>query len=127
MKINPKQISAVIALTGDERYRHFVKVISDWQEVWGLYLDGWALASTDDGTAVFPMWPAKEYAALCAENEWMGYEPKAFSLDELLNDLLPRLKRDGVLPGIFFVLGGKGVTPTVDQLMHDIEVELQNY
>ncbi|VXC85437.1 conserved hypothetical protein [Pseudomonas sp. 8Z] len=127
MRINPKQLAAIIALTGEERYQYFVKVVSDWQEVWGLYMEGWALAGTDDGATVFPMWPAKEYAEACAENEWAGYEPKSFSLDELLNDLLPRLKSDGMLPGVFFVLSGKGVTPSVDQLALDIKVELQNY
>lgn len=127
MKVNPKQLAAVVALSGNERYRHFVKVVADWQEVWGLYQDGWALAAADDGTTVLPMWPAKEYAEICAENEWAGYQPKVFSLDDLLNELLPKLKRDGMLPGIFFVPGSKGVTPSVDQLIHDLEVELQNY
>jgi hypothetical protein len=127
MKVNAKQLSAVIALPGEARYKHFVKVIVDWQEVWGLYQNGWALAAADDGSTVFPLWPAKEYAQICAIEEWSGYGPKAFSLEDLLSELLPKLKSDGVLPGIFFVPGGKGVTPSVDQLSQDLEEELQNY
>lgn len=127
MKINSKQIESVIALAGPERYRHFVKVVADWEVVWGLYQDGWALASTDDGQAVFPLWPAKEYAQLCADKEWSGYEPKSFSLEDFMRELLPNLKDDGVLPGIFYTPSDKGVTPTVDQLLADLNEELKNY
>lgn len=36
MKISQKQIDAVIALEGAKRYKHFIKVIADTQQVWGL-------------------------------------------------------------------------------------------
>ena len=48
MKINQKQIDAVLKLSGAERYQHFVKKIADWEEVWGLYQDGWALLETEN-------------------------------------------------------------------------------
>lgn len=127
MKVNPKQIETIVALEGTERYRHFIKVVADWEEVWGLYQDGWALASTDDGKQVFPLWPAKEYALLCAEKEWDGYQPDSFSLEDLMGELLPNLKKDSVLPGIFFTPFDKGVTPSVDQLLDDLNGELENY
>ncbi|MBJ7553940.1 DUF2750 domain-containing protein [Marinomonas spartinae] len=127
MKINAKQIESVIALAGSERYKHFVKVVADWEEVWGLYQDGWALASTDDGQTVFPLWPAKEYAQLCSDKEWSGYEPESFSLEDFMGELLPNLKDDGVLPGIFYTPSDKGVTPAVDQLLADLNEELENY
>ncbi|MCB1880506.1 MAG: DUF2750 domain-containing protein [Gammaproteobacteria bacterium] len=127
MKINRKQIEAVTALPGQKRYEHFVKVVADWEEVWGLYQDGWALAATDDGQQVFLLWPAKEYAQLCASNEWTGYEPESFSLDDLMGELLPNLKNDGILPGVFYTPTDNGVTPTVDQLLSDLNEELENY
>lgn len=127
MKINQKQLEAVLALSGDKRFEHFVKVVADWEEVWGLYQDGWALAAADDGTTVFPLWPAKEYAQICAENEWNGYEPRSFSLADFMEALLPKLKSEGVLPGVFFTPSSKGVTPSVDELMSALKAELQNY
>ena len=127
MKINQKQIEAVTALPGQKRYEHFVKVVADWEEVWGLYQDGWALAATDDGQQVFPLWPAKEYAQQCADKEWAGYEPEPSSLDDFMGELLPSLKNDGVLPGIFYTPSDNGVTPTVDQLLADLNEELENY
>jgi hypothetical protein len=125
MKVNPKQMEAVLALSGIKRFEHFIKVIADWQEVWGLYQDGWALAAADDGTTVFPLWPAKEYAQVCAANEWTGYEPRSISLSDFTEMLLPKL--NGVLPGVFFTPTSKGVTPSVDDLKSALEAELQNY
>jgi len=127
MKVNPKQMEAVLTLPGIKRFEHFIKAVADWQEVWGLYQDGWALAAADDGTTVFPLWPAKEYAQVCATNEWVGYEPRSISLSDFTEALLPGLKHDGVLPGIFFTPTSKGVTPSVDELKSALEAELQNY
>ena len=36
MKVNPKQMEAVLALPAINRFEHFIKVIADWQEVWAL-------------------------------------------------------------------------------------------
>jgi Protein of unknown function (DUF2750) len=127
MKVNPKQMEAVLALPGVKRFEHFIKVIADWQEVWGLYQDGWALAATDDGTPVFPFGPAKEYAQVCAVNEWKGYEPRSIGLSDFREVLLPKLKLDGVLPGVSFTPTSKGVTPSVDELKLALETELLNY
>lgn len=127
MKVNPKQMEAVLALPGIKRFEHFIKVIADWQEVWGLYQDGWALAAADDGTTVFPLWPAKEYAQICAENEWKGYEPRSISLSDFTDVLLPKLKADGVVPGVFFTPSSKGITPSIDELKAALDAELQNY
>ena len=127
MKLNQKQINSVIALPGPKRYEHFVKVVCDWEEVWGLYSDGWALAITDDGQQVFPLWPAKEYAALCANKDWQGYSPESFSLEDFMSELLPNLKSDGVLPGVFYTSSDRGVTPPIDQLQADLNKELENY
>lgn len=127
MKVNQAQINAIFALPAQKRFEHFVKVVVAWQEAWGLFSDGWALAGADDGVGVFPLWPAKEYAQACAVNEWAGCQPRAISLDELLDDLLPRLKLDGLLPGIIFTPDGRGATPPVDELVEAIHTELQNY
>jgi len=126
--INAKQIKAITSLSGNKRYAHFIKVIADTAEVWGLYQDdGWALAATDEGIAVFPVWPAKEYAQLCVKAEWENYEPKLISLDEFMNELLQQLKCDAVLPGVFPTPSSQGVTLAVDELKAEIEHELLNY
>jgi len=125
--ISPKQLAAVIALPGLKRFEHFVKVVADREQVWGLYQEGWAAAGTEDEASVFPIWPAKEYAEACALGEWSGYEPKAIDLGEFLGVFLPNFEEDGILPGVFYVPSGGGVTPSVDDLRSALEAELSNY
>ena len=127
MKLRKEQIEAVLALDGPKRYEHFIKQVADKQVVWGLYQEGWALAQTSEGQQVFPLWPSEEYAALCARDNWEGYRPKSFSLDDLLDELLPRFVEDGTLPAIFFTPQKRGVTPSIEQLRADLEDELGKY
>ena len=127
MKISQKQIESVLALPGPDRYKHFIKVVVDWEEVWGLFKDGWALAADENSVSIFPVWPAKEYAGLCATGIWAEYEPRSFSLEEFKGELLPKLKRDNILPGIFYTPGNKGVTPEVDKVVEDLSKEMAKY
>lgn len=127
MKISEKQMEAILKLSGPERYKHFVKLIVDWEAVWGLYQNGWALAATSEEKTVFPVWPAEEYAALCAKDEWEEYEPSSIDLNDFIEELLPNLKNDGVLVGVFYTPNDKGITPDIDQIVNDINKELEKY
>jgi hypothetical protein len=120
MPIDAEQLKTVVRLPAPQRYAYFVERVTEAREVWGLYRDGWALAKKDDGTLVFAMWPDREFAQLCAEFEWEGYEPHAFGLAELLDELLPQLQEDGLVPGIFRTPGSKGVMPTPGLLRVDL-------
>lgn len=127
MKISQKQIDAILKLPGQKRYEHFIKVVADWEEAWGLYQGGWALAGTENGRRVFPLWPARVYAEVCSAQEWIGYEPRSIPLDELIDELLPNLEEDGILPAVFYTPKDFGVTPTIDQLSSDLKRELEKY
>lgn len=127
MNLNPKQIEAVLALAGPKRYEHFIKQVADREEVWGLYRDGWAMAGDDEGRKIFPLWPRSDYASLCVTGDWQGYEPSSFPLTDLMEELLPKLERDGVLPGIFYTPSDKGVIPSIPQLLADLREELKRY
>lgn len=126
-EIPAKQLEAVIKLPAPKRYDHFVKVVADWQEAWGLYSDGWALAETSNGERVFPLWPARAYAELCAVGDWDGYEPSPIPLEDLMNELLPNLKEDGVQAGVFFVPDVGSVTVEIDLVLEDLRNELRKY
>jgi hypothetical protein len=124
MTIDADQLKAVVRLPAPQRYEYFVKRVAQTGTVWGLFRNGWALATKDDGTLVFALWPDREFAGLCAEFEWEGYEPQAFTLAELLDELLPQLQQDGIVPGIFRTPGSKGVMPTPNLLRVDINDQL---
>ena len=127
MPLNDKQIQSVLSLSGPDRYRHFIKVVVDREEAWGLYDDGWALAETDDGQRVFPIWPAPEYATLCADKKWSGYEPASIPLTDLIDELVPKLKETGVRLSVLYSPDDKGVVPEFDAFLYHLNLEVEKY
>ena len=127
MPISQKQVEALLQLPPPQRYDHFIKRVVGWRKLWGLYRDGWAMSETADGQPVFPLWPEREYAALCASEDWVGYEPREIELDEFLAELLPLLAQQGVHPGVFFIPEEGSIDITSIQLQRDLEQELAKY
>lgn len=126
-RISEKEIQAVLRLDGPARFNHFVKGVVDSEVAWGLWKDGWALMKNDDGTQVFPLWPAREYAQLHRTGNWSEYEAREIPLADLLDELVSKLMQAGVLPGVFPTPQGKGVTPTPNELAASLRKELENY
>ena len=60
---------------------------------------------------------------MSSRSQWGGHQPRPIELAELTAALLPRLKGDGVLPGVFFTPTSRGVTPSVDELLAALEAE----
>src|SRR5215510_1212388 len=99
---NEKEIKAVLSLDAPKRYDYWIKKVADQDEVWSLLQDGgWALAGSDDGRQLVPVWPHLKYAALCANGAWAGYEPKAISLETWLNRWIPGMERDNRRVAVF--------------------------
>lgn len=120
-----KQVEETLKLSGPKRYDYFIREVAKNEELWGLFNEGWALAGTDDGKEVFPVWPEKVYAEMCIETGWDDNEAKPINLFEFMEDLLPELQEDGIMPCIFFLPSDKGVLPSVEQLLEDLRTELQ--
>jgi hypothetical protein len=126
MKIDTRQLQAVVVLPGPQRYEYFIKRVAETGVVWSLYRDGWALAKKDDGTLVFPLWPDSDFAQVCADYEWSGYQPQSFALAELVDELLPQLEQDGIVTGVFYTPGARDVMPTAGLLRADLDDALRS-
>ena len=122
-----KEVSAVLHLDGQARLEHFVKRVADSERAWGLWRYGWALMANEDGTEVFPLWPAPEYAEPHRAGSWVLYQVKEIPLGELLAELLPTLNDSGILPGVFPSSDGKCVTPSANSLAVMLRAELERY
>jgi hypothetical protein len=127
MALKEKEIQAVLELPSEQRYRYFIQRIVDTEIVWGLFDDGWALAEDSNGIGIFPLWPASEYAQLCAKDDWVNYKPESFSIEELVDTLLPKMKENNVLPGIFYTPDLKSIIPDIDLVISDIQNEQERY
>lgn len=128
MKISQKQVEAVTALPGPKRYWHFIKVVADQEQVWGLYNNGWALAATnEENQTVFPVWPALEYAELCKASTWPECTPKPIEIDEFIETVIPELREEGIKLCIFYLATNSGVVPEYDEFLNDLNSELAQY
>lgn len=125
--VHEKEIEAVLKLDGEARFKRFIEVVVDCEQAWGLWADGWALLEDDSGVRVFPLWPARKYAELCRGPDWANHKAVPIALDDLLNALLPKLREQGVLAGVFPTPSGRGVTPSLDILETELRKELERY
>jgi hypothetical protein len=125
MAIDTRQVQETVMLSGPQRYEYFIRRVAQTRTVWSLYRNGWALAKKEDGSLVFPLWPEREFATICADYEWTGYEPQSFSLDELVDELLPQLEQDGIATGVFYTPGARDVMPSAGLLLRDLDDELK--
>ncbi|OAS14700.1 DUF2750 domain-containing protein [Paenibacillus oryzisoli] len=124
--MNLKEFESVLNQPANIRYEYFVKKVVDSETVWGLYEDGWAVTKDDNGNVLFPIWPKREFAEHCANNDWENYLGESMDLYEFIDDLLPRLKVDGLKPSIFFNNDDSAVLD-VDILIRDLKAELEKY
>jgi hypothetical protein len=123
--INEK-LTNVINLPAPERYSYFIRKVADFEEVWGLYDNGWALLE-NDGNRVIAFWPELEFAELCAVETWKNYTPKKINLEEFLEKWLTGMKKDGTEAAIFYTPQEKGIVVSAQQLFDDLNEEVTQY
>ena len=124
--MHKKEVETVFRLPVNKRYEYFIKKVADFEEVWGLYHEGWAMTKDDNGNLMMPFWPKEEFAQLCAVGEWENYIPESIDLDEFIEEWIPGLKGDGFKPSIFWN-NDDAVLVELDKLLYDLQAELEKY
>jgi len=131
----PKEISdaefrGVTALTGPERYSHFIRQVADFQNVWSLRTPaGWVSMGDDAGARSIPVWPHRRYAEAFATGDWSDAEAAPIEMADWMECWLPGMASDGVQVTVFPVVTQKiqGVMVPAQQLQRDLELELEQY
>jgi hypothetical protein len=127
-EINQREVDAVFALPGPDRYEHFIKRVADWKEVWGLASEGgWVMMGDSDGHNCIPFWPHPKYAEGLAADDWGDSEPKPISLHDLLAKWLPGMASDGLHVAVFPSADRKSVVVDPLRLKRDVESECEQY
>lgn len=124
--MNTKEFDAVIKLPALKRYEYFVKKVVDYEEIWALYDDGWAITEDNQGNKMIPFWPKKEYADFCAKDEWKQYNSESIDLYEFINNWLPDMKLQELKPSIFWN-NEDSIILDSENLINDLEYELEKY
>lgn len=123
--LSAQQFSAVSALAGPERYKHFVGRVADWQSVWGLRNEsGWVAAGDENGNSGFPVWPHPDYALVCAIGDWSSNSPSPIEVHEFVERWLPNMTAQGVLVAVFPTPSMRGVLVPAAELQEHIQQEL---
>ena len=78
-------------LPARDRYRYFIKKVSDSREVWSLWNNGWALMGDDEGKSV-PVWPHARFAQAFAVGEWKDHKARMITLDDWLAKWIPGME-----------------------------------
>ncbi len=120
------KIQSVINLPALDRYMYFIRKVADFEEVWGLYDDGWALLG-DDKNKILAFWPESEFAKICANGIWGNYQPKKITLGDFTEKWLGGMIKDGVMAAIFYTPNGKGLIISAKQLSDDLNRELAQF
>lgn len=126
MDINKKKEN-ILKLSEEERYDYFTRRLTDFEEVWGLDKDGWALLRNDLNNQVFPFWPEKEFAKLCAVDQWEGYVSKSIDIYTFLEKWIPGMELDKILVSIFYTPQAKGKVISPQILGNALNEELEQY
>src|SRR5882724_9595574 len=103
--MNGKEFESVVQLPPEKRYEYFVKKVADWEELWSLWSDGWALMGDKGHGEAVPVWPHALFAEASAVGEWLGYAPKRIALEEWLNKWIPGMEIDHRAVAVFPVAG----------------------
>lgn len=124
--VNPNKITNLIALSPEERYLYFVRKVADFEEVWGLFSEGWAMVEVDSQQAI-PFWPERVLADLCCTSSRANYQVRRIALDAFMNKWLPGMKNDGLAVVVFPLTDGKGIAIAPDDLLSALEQERAQY
>jgi hypothetical protein len=121
-----KKIANVINLSAEDRYDYFIRKVADFEEVWGLFDNGWAmLGHVDEKTLA--LWPEKAFAEICINTVWKTYRPKKILLNDFLQKWLPGMDSDGTKAAVFFTPKEKGIIVPSKKLLANLNDELQQY
>ncbi|UII55676.1 DUF2750 domain-containing protein [Cytobacillus spongiae] len=121
-----KEVNAVINLPASKRYGYFIKKVVDFEEIWGLYKDGWATTENSEGEVLVPFWPKSEFADLCCVEQWKDYKPQKIHLDDFINKWVPGMSNDRLKIAVFWYNNDSTVVDP-NRLLSDLEEELNDY
>ena len=127
-KISDKELQSVSSMGAFDRYRHFIKRIADSSALWVLKngQNEYGLSEVENNL-LLSVWSAKEYTQSCLKGAWENYLPTYLDLDEFNNELVPLIGKMGYLIGVFPVNSKAGFVVTLEELLHDLNMELDKY
>jgi hypothetical protein len=124
-QIDDREFTSIINLPATQRYSYCLKVIAQFQELWGLWDDhGWALVGDELDRESLPVWPASTYAEAFALGHWDTRDPRRIPLSEWMNNWIHGMESDRFFVNVFPTASGEGFIVPPERFKQDIEIEL---
>jgi len=123
--MDSKKIENILKMSNENKYSYSLRKVADFEEVWGLYNEGWAMLGNRSNEVVFPFWPEKEFAKFVAEDTWEEYIPKSVNIYDFIEKWLPSMSKDNI--NIFYDSINKGLIVSPLKLKEDLELEMEQY
>lgn len=124
---HPKKLRSILEKSGEERFEYFIRKVTDFSEVWGLFDNGWATSSDKSGGTAIPFWPEKDFARLCASETWKNYAPRKIGIEDFLDKWLPGMEKDGSLAAVFPTPTDKSVFIEPNRLGSLLKKEMEQH
>ncbi|MBC8059707.1 MAG: DUF2750 domain-containing protein [Clostridiaceae bacterium] len=120
------EIEEIFCLTEDKRYKYFLNMVGEAEQIWGLKAkDSWVTIKDLENNITMPIWPCYDFANYCKENQWKEAVPESIDLFEFLEYWLLGMKRDGCRVLIFGDTQGGGTSIDAEKLKADIEEHVE--
>ena len=102
MTTDEKSLETMLFSTPEERHDYFIQQVIETGEIWALCGEGWATFQDDaQGFQLFPIWSNKASAAMNIEGEWQAFEPRSFTIQQLIDELAPTLEQANIYFSLF--------------------------
>lgn len=122
---NDHEFEAVLNLSPEGRYQHFLSRIVTFDQVWMAEDDEGVLSFKHEGCDALPVWPARRYAEHVLREEFPEARYVAVKLRRWLEKTLSPVKdAEDVVIAVFPDAEGYGLQVWVKDMIADIEAEL---
>lgn len=126
--VDIKEVQALLRASGRERYEYSIKKIADNDEIWIIGdKAGLATYKDDMGKIIFPIWPTKEFAALCCIGLYKKYHSESIELDFFRSDYISDFIVSNQRLAVFPIPEDKGIIINAKQFEEDLSAELDKY
>jgi hypothetical protein len=125
--VNRNDFFKILSLPVMERYKYFIEKVTNLEELWGLYDDGWAMFTNKENQRFIPFWPKKIFAEMCTSDFGKEYRPEPIDIYNFVDNWLLELKSKNINPAIFYTPNKSFMAVDINKLINDLNSELYIY
>lgn len=124
--MHPRKVNNVIKLDAEDRYWYTIREIVKLGEIWAVSNpDSWVTFVDEAGDEIFPIWPHKEVAEICAWEDLKvaNYEIEAMDYVKFKELCIPDMIQEKIYFGVFYNRKKEAFAVPGHELLEHLEEE----